>query len=140
VEDLADYVPHRPPMLWIDEVLEVSEDGLSGKCALTVKEDALHQQSGVKKFAPLEWIAQAYAFISAHSMKGRGEKPRAAEMFLAAMTDVRLTDRERKTGERFEILVRRTHSVGPFSLLEGQVFDATGESIAQAQLKVYCQY
>jgi predicted hotdog family 3-hydroxylacyl-ACP dehydratase len=57
---LEDLVPHRPPMLWLDDV-ETSDD-TSTTCALTVRADhPLSDGSSVPGTAVVEWIAQTAA-------------------------------------------------------------------------------
>ncbi|NJL25529.1 MAG: hypothetical protein HC902_10395 [Calothrix sp. SM1_5_4] len=60
--DIMSYIPHRPPMVWIDEVTDYSASG--GECLVRVKQNALYMgPQGLRASSCLELMAQAYAFL-----------------------------------------------------------------------------
>ena len=54
-EALQAYLPHRPPMIWIDRVLASTPSG--GTCEVVLRKDALYFQKGrLIHTASIEWI------------------------------------------------------------------------------------
>src|SRR5690242_13635939 len=63
VKEIEPYLPHRPPMVWIDDVLVFSEK--AGECRVILKPDGHYfGLEGLRATSCLEFIAQAYGFIS----------------------------------------------------------------------------
>src|SRR4051812_38021961 len=59
---LEKWLPHRAPMLWIDQVTGVSADG--GECRVLIEKDAgFMDNNGVRPSGMVEWLAQAYACV-----------------------------------------------------------------------------
>lgn len=136
-EALAHRVPHRPPMVWIDEVLRADAQG--GECRLVFRSAAPYAGSaGLRRSSLVELMAQAYAFSRA-AVAERDEPPRRA--FLAAMTGIEFA-REPLTlteGDTLTVAVRCLRELGSLSLIEGDVRNAEGRSLAKGQLKVYAE-
>ena len=62
VKDLMRYLPHRPPMVWVDQVIDFSLN--HGEVVVEVKGDALYMSpEGLRASSLLEFIAQAYGFV-----------------------------------------------------------------------------
>ena len=91
VRELEEWIPHRQPMVWIDEVL--SADGVQGECLVRLRADALYMGPGgvIRPSSMIEWIAQGYAFVRAAQTKlhliSADIKPKRA--FLVAITNAR---------------------------------------------------
>ncbi len=88
--EIQHYIPHRPPMVWIDEVIDYSADG--GECLVHLKTRSLYlSPRGLRAPSCLEFIAQAYGFCWIAYVT-RVQNPGAAPMsraFLAAFKDAR---------------------------------------------------
>jgi len=70
---ITDYLPHRPPMVLIDEILDVTMT--TGRCRTTIKPDCVFALDGkVHPTAMLEFVAQACA-IGVGVMSARLELP-----------------------------------------------------------------
>ena len=72
---VADYVPHRPPILMIDEIVEVTPDG--SVCRATLRPDCPFAIDGqVHPAALIEVAAQAFAVGVGVNAKRRGDAVR----------------------------------------------------------------
>ena len=139
VSTLLEWIPHRPPMVWIDRVLS-AKDG-EGECDLTLKHGALYmKENEAHGVAAVEWIAQAYMFVQIAHALGRApnEKKEVAEAYLVGVTDAKWTQLP-KAGETLKIQVVRDRTFGPISIIKGTVRNGTGQDIASASLKVFAR-
>jgi predicted hotdog family 3-hydroxylacyl-ACP dehydratase len=60
---VADYLPHRPPMLLIDEIVEATRDRIT--CRTTIHPDCVFARDGaVHPSAMIEFVAQACAILA----------------------------------------------------------------------------
>jgi predicted hotdog family 3-hydroxylacyl-ACP dehydratase len=72
---IADYLPHRPPMLLIDRIDEVTERTVT--CRATIRPDWVFVQNGlVHPSAMIELVAQACAIYVGVTNARAGEPPR----------------------------------------------------------------
>jgi predicted hotdog family 3-hydroxylacyl-ACP dehydratase len=72
---VADYLPHRPPMLLIDEIVEVGE--LRAVCRTTIHPDCVFAiDGGVHPSAMIEFVAQACAIFVGVRGARDGDPPR----------------------------------------------------------------
>lgn len=141
VTRLASLVPHRPPMVWVDEVVRVEEAG--GECRVRTDRHAhYHGQGGIRSTVIVEWIAQSYAYVRAAQavcrLPGAPAAPPAV-FYLAAIRDAMLAAFPGDSPSEFRVHVRRVRSLGPLSLIEGRVTDDRGTLFGTAFLKVYAE-
>jgi len=142
--ELFAWVPHRPPMVWVDEVLTVNEVG--GEAQTLLKEDGLYfDETGLRPTAFIEMIAQTYAFVTIcqnHQILTSQEPPKA-RVFLAALRDVQFAQAEVykniTVGQTLLIKVGPAKIVGPIRIIEGWVYDSGAHLLCQANLKVYSE-
>jgi len=72
---VADYLPHRPPMLLIDDIVEASRDHVV--CRTTIHPDCVFARDGlVHPSAMIEFIAQACAIYAGVRAANDGDPPR----------------------------------------------------------------
>lgn len=145
VRELESWIPHRLPMVWIDEV--VSADGAGGECRVVLRADGHCMGPGgvVRPSSLIEWIAQGYAFVRAAQSKlqliNADMKPKRA--FLVAITNARFeylkTPGVLEGAKTLRVRVRNERDFGPLSLVEGSVLAETGEILATAKIKVYAE-
>jgi predicted hotdog family 3-hydroxylacyl-ACP dehydratase len=153
--ELAGALPHRPPMVWIDQVTALRADG--GDCGLTLKPDGLYLgPQGLRRSSLIELIAQAYGFVcAARSVSGANaggahsagsgaagaSAPRRA--FLAAIRNAEffapVDPALLQPGARLRISVSGERQMGPISMFDGQVHDQAGGLLARASLKVFSE-
>lgn len=71
----AGYLPHRPPMLLIDDIVEVTEQ--RAVCRATIRPDCVFAIDGaVHPAAMIEFVAQACAIYASAISAGDGGPPR----------------------------------------------------------------
>ena len=139
-EVLQTYLPHRPPMIWIDRVLKATS--LGGTCDLLLCPTALYFQSGkLIPSAPIEWIAQAAGYCAAariHSGITVGYK-KLGQTFLVGIRDAKLPDLSSLQPEdRLVIEIEIVKQLAPLALVKGTIA-SKGQEICSMVLKVYGQ-
>ena len=135
INELADYLPHRPPAIWIDEVTEEAS-------YVVLKKSAPYYSNGVLRPSSLiEFIAQSFGYQSALKILDSGVKPTAAsKAFLVAVTKCTLKDTATlKVGERLKITIGDTKVIGPITVISATVTDSNGTEYANASLKVFAE-
>jgi predicted hotdog family 3-hydroxylacyl-ACP dehydratase len=137
---LAEYLPHRSPMRWVDEV--VSVDATSGVCAVRFDSKAHYcdENGELRATAFVEWMAQSYGYVKATQVAlglvNIAQVPKVT--FLAQIRNAKLPT---KIGQHtsFQVKVMCTRILGPLSLVSGTVSDANGTVLASAELKLYAE-
>lgn len=72
---VADYLPHRPPMLLIDDIVDVTAD--RAICRTTIRPDCVFAIEGqVHPSAMIEFVAQACAIWAGVTSAREGKPPR----------------------------------------------------------------
>jgi predicted hotdog family 3-hydroxylacyl-ACP dehydratase len=71
----AQTLPHRPPMLLIDEILDYEAESV--RCLVRITRDSLYcADGGVPAWVGLEYMAQAMGVYSGIELLQKGEAPR----------------------------------------------------------------
>jgi predicted hotdog family 3-hydroxylacyl-ACP dehydratase len=144
VKEVEKYLPHRPPMVWIDKVVSFSEK--AGECVLQLKSDALYWgPMGLRPTSCLEFIAQAYGFISVcHHIYilDPNSKP-LSKAFLASINKTNLPQAEAlaqfKTGDVLRVVIDGVRQMGPIVMFRGQVLHQD-RLVCSAHMKVFKEY
>jgi predicted hotdog family 3-hydroxylacyl-ACP dehydratase len=72
---VADYVPHRPPMLLIDDIVDITDEGIV--CRTTIHPDCVFAIDGrVHPSAMIEFVAQTSAIFAGVLSARDGGPPR----------------------------------------------------------------
>jgi predicted hotdog family 3-hydroxylacyl-ACP dehydratase len=139
-QDLLAYLPHRPPMVWIDEVGETSPSG--GECFVTLKSDGLYFSDGIlRRTSLIEFLAQGFGYQTvAHKLRA-GERPAAvARAFLVSVSKCHLAPTESlKQGDRLRVVFEDIKTVGPITLFNGKIIGTEGQEFCKASLKVFAE-
>ena len=134
---LYDYVPHRPPMIWVDELLEYSET--VGRSRTRLDTGALYfSEEGVSPSAGIEFIAQTFAFNNAALLSETNANLRPDQRaFLAAVKNYHTSNwSSLKHGDELITTVTRLRQLGTISIIRGEI--VCGErTVATAELKVF---
>lgn len=144
VQEISNFLPHRPPMVWIDEVITFSEK--LGECRIVLKADGLYMGSeGLRATSCLEFIAQAYGFISVcHHIYILDPKSKPlSKAFLASMKEAQLpspgTLRLLQPGDELRITIEGVRQMGPIVMFRGRIM--RGDLlVCEAQMKVFKEY
>lgn len=140
---LLKYVPHRPPMLWLDSIVSYDDD--DGICRVRLQADAAYMdENGLRPSACIEFIAQASGFITiCYNVFGPGTNSGVLKKaFLAAVKDCVLPTREIldqiKVGDELTVRIHRSRLMGPISVIEGEV--TKGDlKICSANLRLFSE-
>lgn len=143
-QHIMPYSPHRPPMVWIDEV--AAYGATDGECVVRVKKDALYMDpDGLRSSACIEFIAQAYGYMSI-AFRIYENHPNAKPLkraFLAAIKDAQTCApeilRTIQDGDRLNIRISGVRALGPITMFNGEVLRGT-QSLATAQMKVFSEF
>ena len=142
VSRLQQWLPHRGPAIWVDQVNWVTEN--EGECQLTLRPEGHYLSTGgLRQTSLIEWIAQSYGFVRTCQMisqgpQGREKKPEKA--YLVAIRDVEWAESVPQSNSMtLRIHVRKTHQVGPIALVEGHVYGPEKTLLAKAQLRLYAE-
>ena len=130
---LRDLVPHRPPMLLLDEL--VSSDDEHTVCAVTIRPDSMFAEAGrVPAWVALEYCAQCVAVFAGLRARSRGEPPRLG--LLVAARDLTLEVDAFEQGDVLQVSVRSVFGESRVGRFECEVRRA-GIAVANATLSVY---
>lgn len=131
--DISMLVPHKPPMLIVDRLLEVGER--SSVSEMEVAKDAIFVGEDGKLdevFYP-EIISQAIAAQDGFKHVGNG-KSRAGGLLLG-IKNMEITG-SAYGGDRLRVFVRKVAKYGKFGVIQGEVFK--GENlIARGEIKIW---
>lgn len=144
VATIERYLPHRPPMVWIDDVLSFSEK--QGHCRVRLKSDGLYMDTdGLRPTAFIEFIAQAYGFMSVcHHIyiMDPNSKP-LTKAFLASIKEAKLPQQNELAnigaGDELVITINGVRQRGSIVMFKGIV--SCGERLlCEAEMKVFKEY
>lgn len=123
-ETVLRLIPHRPPFLFVDEIVAETAEGLTAKRTLR-PEEAFYE--GHYPGAPItpgvllcEAVFQAGALYMARQAEAAGAKPGEGVPLLAKITDVRFRNPV-FPGEIITIDVKKKESLGGFTMMSGSV-------------------
>jgi predicted hotdog family 3-hydroxylacyl-ACP dehydratase len=133
----ADYLPHKPPMLLIDEVLEVTD--VRGVCRTTIHPDCVFAIDGrVHPAAMIEFVAQTCAIAVGVLGARSGEPPRLG--MIMACREVTFAVDSFAVGDQLTITVNKVFGqklMGAFSstvVRDGAVCATVQLSVVDAKL------
>ncbi len=135
-------MPHRSTAIWIDSVIAYGEDG--GECRVRLDTRANYASAGqVRATSYVEWVAQAYGYSIAAWTHSRGGAPEVRRAFLVSISNLTLSDGAARfailEAEELVIRARRTHQLGPISVVSGEVSTLIGRKLAEMRLKVFAE-
>jgi predicted hotdog family 3-hydroxylacyl-ACP dehydratase len=144
VETLKEFLPHRPPAIWIDEVTSFGAN--DGECKVVLRPDRPYVTDGfVRNSSFVEWIAQSYGYISACRMlaglPNSQINQQVQSAYLVGIREFKILGQPLRVlgGETLRILVKKTHEIGPLILVEGSVIDGSARLHCKGQLKLFAQ-
>lgn len=74
-KDLYELLPHRPPMLLINDILAVSESSASAMAVIDAESSFYESGNGVPAYVGLEYMGQTAALIAGYQLKHGLVKP-----------------------------------------------------------------
>ena len=134
---ITNLIPHRPPMQWIDELIEYTDTTASAMACFGPGHFALYENS-VSETALVECVAQTVAAALGARAQGKvteGPKSEAGGGMLAAVSNFQMNANP-MVGKQLRIDVRELKRLGPMLLVSG-VVTCDGEIIASGELSLY---
>ncbi len=121
---VTDYIPHRPPFLFIDEMVSETEDSLIARRTFHAEEDFYKGHYPGSPITPgvilCEAVFQTGALYMSRRAHAAGAKPGEGVPLLAKITDVRFRNPV-FPGETVTVEVKRKEELGGFTMMSGVV-------------------
>jgi predicted hotdog family 3-hydroxylacyl-ACP dehydratase len=146
VKDLIQFLPHRPPMVWIDRIIEVGQDykGLVGTCIVKMDENGLYflSKSKLRASSTIEFTAQSFGYLKAayqviHNFKNPPTKTlltgvRSCESYFSEI--------DFKQNDELEIRIRVLKEILPVTYIRGEIyFKGQDKLLGSAEIQVYVE-
>lgn len=126
-------LPHEPPMLWVDEVVEHRADSVV--CRLTIRAEHVFVENGqVEPLIAVEWMAQAVAALVGLWDRHNDLDPRPG--FLIAIPEACFKVDTFAVGDELTLRATRVWGDDQLASFECEV-ERLGLQVATAQLSVY---
>lgn len=146
VKDLAFYLPHRPPMVWIDHIVEVGDDykKMSGICKVHLNDQALYcsERGEILASAAIEFTAQAFGYIKAAYQVIHKFVDAPTQTYLTGVRSCKADFSEIKVPNHqiLHVRVNVVREILPLTMVRGVVFiPETNEVIAETEIQVYVE-
>jgi len=141
-QDLLRYIPHRPPMVWVDTVVDFGKD--HGEVLVKVRKDAHYMSpEGLRASSLLEFIAQAYGFCWACYVVW--QDPNSNGMGQAMVTGFKearfASSRDLQKvahGDMLKVTLTDMKRKGPITFLRGQVWHGD-VLLAESEMRTFSQ-
>lgn len=137
VSELADFLPHRGAMVWIDYVTAARADG--GECLVKIDPKKHYfSDAGLRQTAYIEWMAQGFGFVNALYYKQNQVQKSIEKAFMVAVEKMSFAENMPVAGDEVMISVNHVRTVGPISYVEGKVYSVTSNvTYCDAVIKLF---
>lgn len=136
---VTDLIPHRPPFLFVDDVVSETADGLVARRKWRADEDFYRGHYPGAPITPgvllCESVFQAGAVFMAKQALAAGGKLGAGVPLLAKISDVRFRNPV-YPGDETLIEVTKKESMGGFTMMSGNVKKADGTRVLTVDFSV----
>jgi predicted hotdog family 3-hydroxylacyl-ACP dehydratase len=129
---IEELLPHRPPMLWIDEVTWHEGDAI--RCSLRIRDQVFVADGEVEPVVSIEWMAQTVGALVGLYDRRVQLAPRPG--YLIAIPEAEFAVERFLVGDVLELHARRTWGDETLASFEARV-EREGTLAARAQLSVY---
>lgn len=144
ISRLLDYLPHRPPMVWISRVSKVGKDykGLSGSCLVDLDRLALYVSNGqeLRGSSAIEFTAQGFGYLKAAYQVIHQFSDMPSRTYLTGVRSCRTQFEGLDLSKVHQLEVRLSvlRELLPVTYVRGEVYvNGTEQCLAEAEIQVY---
>jgi 3-hydroxyacyl-[acyl-carrier-protein] dehydratase len=136
---VTDLIPHRPPFLFVDEIVAESADGLQARRRWRADEDFYKGHYPGAPITPgvllCEAVFQTGALYLSRQARAAGAKPGEGVPLLAKISDVRFRNPV-YPGDEILIDVKKKDALGGFTMMSGAIKKADGTRVLTVDFSV----
>jgi 3-hydroxyacyl-[acyl-carrier-protein] dehydratase len=136
---VTDLIPHRPPFLFVDEIVSHSTEGLIAKRTWRAEEDFYKGHYPGAPITPgvllCEAVFQTAACYMALKASAAGAKPGEGVPLIAKINDVRFRSPV-YPGDTIVLEVKQKDALGGFTMLTGSIKKADGTRVLNVDFAV----
>ena len=136
---VTELIPHRPPFLFVDEIIAETSDGLSARRTWREDEDFYRGHYPGAPITPgvllCEAVFQTGALFMSRQAQASGAKPGDGVPLLAKISDVRFRSPV-YPGDTILIEVRKKETLGGFTMMGGSIKKADGTRVMTVDFSV----
>jgi 3-hydroxyacyl-[acyl-carrier-protein] dehydratase len=136
---VTDLIPHRPPFLFVDEIVSQSPDGLIAKRTWRAEEDFYKGHYPNAPITPgvllCEAVFQSAACYMALKARAAGAKPGEGVPLIAKINDVRFRNPV-YPGDTVLLEVKEKEAMGGFTMLSGNIKKSDGTRVMNVDFSV----
>ena len=133
----ADFLPHRPPMILLAELISVDVPGVASAVPDTSPSCVFYdpELKGVPACAALEYMAQTMALAVGAERRRRGRTPKVGFVLGTRRMEVKLATFE--SGKRYVANAKCVYDDEEFASFDCSITDPDGEAVAAALFTAY---
>jgi 3-hydroxyacyl-[acyl-carrier-protein] dehydratase len=139
MSSVTDLIPHRPPFLFVDEIVGETSESLTTRRTWRAEEDFYKGHYPGAPITPgvllCEAVFQTGALFMARQAQAEGGKPGEGVPLLAKISDVRFRSPV-FPGDEVVIEVKKKESLGGFTMMAGAVKKADGTRVLTVDFAV----
>ncbi len=136
---VTDLIPHRPPFLFVDDILTESADSLTARRTWRADEDFYRGHYPAAPITPgvllCEAVFQTGALFMARQAQAAGGQPGEGVPLLAKISDVRFRNPV-YPGDETLIEVKKKEALGGFTMMSGAIKKADGTRVLTVDFAV----
>lgn len=139
MSQVTDLIPHRPPFLFVDEIVSHSAEGLIAKRTWRAEEDFYQGHYPGAPITPgvllCESVFQTAACFMALKAAAAGAKPDEGVPLIAKISEVRFRNPV-YPGDTTMLEVKQKDAMGGFTMLSGQIKKSDGTRVLNVDFSV----
>ena len=133
----ADFLPHRPPMIMLAELISVDVPGVASAVPDTSPNCIFYdpELKGMPACAALEYMAQTMAIAVGVERRRRGQTPKVGFVLGTRRLEVKIATFE--SGKRYVANAKCVYDDEAFASFDCSIMDPDGAMVATARLTAY---